>query len=148
MENLKLSISITDGKFQIWEELEMGGFFCCEDTLSPNIKHPQELAAIIHRAITDPEILFKQLREKGLTTIEGEPIVITISDDEVIFTRGNITSIRWFSVEQTLVADTSNYPYSFKGDRAITFLNHFPYSYFEKAKNLADLYQQIIPFYP
>lgn len=144
MENLNLSLSITNGKFQIWENLPEGGFFCCEDTLNKNIQHPQQLAHIIHQAITDPEILYKQLREKGLTTVEGEPIVITISDDEVIFTRGNLTSICLDEDELTITVIGNTY--SFKGDRAITFLNYFPYSYFEKAKNLARLYLNLLPY--
>jgi hypothetical protein len=149
MENLNLSISINDGKFQIWENLPEGGFFCCEDTLSTNIKHPQQLAEIIHKAITDPEILFKQLREKGLTTVEGEPIVITISNNEVIFTRGNIVRL-WRSDDFDLPVINAELSCGrkiiFKGTKAITFLNHFPYTYFENAKNLAELYQQITPF--
>ena len=146
MENLKLSIRIEEGRFQIWEEIGNSGFFCCEDILNNAIQHPQELAHLIHKAITDPEIRYHQLKEKGLTTIEGQPTVITISDDEVIFTRGNIIRIEIYGLGGELHVSTGDgSSYYFNDWDAIKFLNHFPYSYFEKAKNLAEIYKSNLP---
>ena len=146
MENLKLSIRIDEGRFQIWEEMEDGKFFCCEDILNNTIQHPQELAYLIQQAITDPHLLFNQFMAKGLIDDNGMPTVITISDDEVLFTRGNIVKVFWDKEARQLVMFTNDDScYFFKDSDAVRFLNHFPYSYFEKAKTLAEIYKFNLP---
>lgn len=130
MKRAKLYLFIVEGIFQIWEEIGESGFSRCTGVLNSSIEHSQELAEIIHKAIS--------------TKIKGEmPLVITISDDEVMFTRGNIVRL-WRSDDFDLPVINAELSSArkiiFKGDRAIKFLNHFPYSYFEKAKNLAELY--------
>lgn len=146
MENLKLSIRIDNGKFQIWEELPEGRFFCCEDVLNSSIELPQQLSTIIHKAITDPELANKQLTENCLTDQNGFPKVITISDEKVLFTKGDIETIAYdYTSKRILVTMKSKTVYYFSGVEVVKFLNHFPYSYFEKAKTLAELYLEIVP---
>lgn len=148
MENCTLYVQIHKGNiFQIWESVEDGKFFCAEAELNQNIKTPQDLANIIHGAITDPHLLFNQFLEKGLIDSDGIPTVITISDEKVLFTKGDIETITYDSANKQIIVamKKARTHYYFSGVEAVNLLNHFPYAYFEHAKTLAEIYKFNLP---
>lgn len=148
MENCTLYVQVHKGNvFQIWESVEDGKFFCGEDELNKTIKSPQELAYLIQQAITDPHLLFNQFMAKGLIDSDGIPTVITLSDEKVLFTKGDIETISYDSANKQIIVamkKSKNY-YYFSGVEAVTFLNHFSYSFFENAQTLAEIYKFNLP---
>ena len=148
MENCTLYVQVHKGNiFQIWESIEDGKFFCGEAELNQTIKSPQDLANTIYGAITDPHLLFNQSLEKGLIDNDGIPTVITISDEKVLFTKGDIETISYDSANKQIIVamkKSKNF-YYFSGVEAVTFLNHFPFSFFEHAETLAEIYKFNLP---